>query len=104
MNPLALKFASPSAWCVVLSASMAACSPIPLVNPDVRGPVAVRKVWVDQSVNPQAALQARPLALGHGAIAKATIDRYQKSFESPPPPINVLNIGVGTPSSQGSGR
>ena len=25
------------------------------------------------------------------------IVRYQKSFETPPPPVNVLNLGVGTP-------
>ena len=30
-----------------------------------------------------------------GVAAKAAMDRYHKSFEEPPVPQNVLNIGVG---------
>ena len=31
-----------------------------------------------------------------GLAAKAAVDRYQKSFELPPPASNVFTIGVGT--------
>ena len=31
-----------------------------------------------------------------GLAAKAAVDRYQKSFELPPPSSNVFTIGVGT--------
>ena len=32
-----------------------------------------------------------------GVIGKSAIDRYHRSYELPPPPTNVYNIGVGTP-------
>ena len=32
-----------------------------------------------------------------GGAMKSAIDRYQKSFDTPPVPVNIFNIGVGTP-------
>jgi len=57
---------------------------------------AVRQAQKVQTIDPDAAL-SKPAEPGtDGSIAKAAIDRYQKSFETLPPPVNVLNIGVGT--------
>lgn len=62
---------------------------------------AVRAAKARQIINPDASRNAaRPDALD-GESAKATIDRYQKSFESPPPPVNVFTIGVGGASTGG---
>lgn len=56
---------------------------------------AVRAAKARQIINPDASRNAaRPDGMD-GASAKATIDRYQKSYESPPPPVNVFTIGVG---------
>lgn len=38
--------------------------------------------------------------LGDGVTAKAAVDLYQKTFESPPPAAPVFNIGIGTPSNR----
>lgn len=89
---------------MVLSTSMAACSQLPLLHTDNHRGETVRKVWAAQATHPQAPRQSRPPPLSSGMIAKASMDRLQKSFESPPAPVNVLNIGVGTSSSHGSGR
>ena len=57
---------------------------------------AVRAAKARQIINPDASRNtARPDGMD-GHTAKATIDRYEKSFETPPPPVNVFTIGVGT--------
>ena len=33
-----------------------------------------------------------------GVSAKSAVDRYQKSFENPPPPVQVFNIDFGSAS------
>jgi len=64
---------------------------------------AVRAAMARQIINPDASRNpARPDGMD-GNSAKATVDRYQKSFESPPPPVNVFTIGVGGGTS-GSAR
>lgn len=56
---------------------------------------AVRAAKARQIINPDASRNtARPDGMD-GASAKSTIDRYEKSFESPPAPVNVFTIGVG---------
>lgn len=58
----------------------------------------VRAANAQQIVNPDASRNTvAPNGL-HGAAAKATVDRYQKSFEAAQPSTNVFNIGVGTSS------
>ena len=38
------------------------------------------------------------------AALRAAIERYYKSFEAPPPPGNIFNIGVGTPMTVPAAR
>jgi len=64
---------------------------------------AVRAAKARQIINPDASRNtARPDGLD-GTSAKATIERYQKSYESPPPPVNVFTIGVTGGSSGTTG-
>lgn len=57
---------------------------------------AVRRAQAQQVIDPDAASRPRPAAGADGQAAKSSIDRYQKSFDVPPAPVNVLNIGVGS--------
>ncbi len=60
---------------------------------------AVNAAVAKQTMNPEASLN-RDAALGLGGKAsKATVDRYHRTFESPPTNTNVFNIGVGTGGS-----
>ena len=63
---------------------------------------SVRSVFAAQVINPQAAVMAPANALMHGAAAKASIDRYVRSFELPAPSTNLFTIGVGAPASTAS--
>lgn len=49
-----------------------------------------------QIINPDASLNRNPVNGMDGKAAAAAIDRYHKSFENPPPPVNVFTIGVGS--------
>jgi hypothetical protein len=55
-----------------------------------------------QVIDPNAPSKARAAPVADGQAAKAAVDRYQKSFETPPAPVNVLNIGIGSGNSGGS--
>ena len=79
--------------CSVLALSACASS---IWTPDAQWGQAVRQAQKVQTIDPDAALRQPAESGTDGAIAKAAIDRYQKSFETLPPPVNVLNIGVGT--------
>lgn len=62
---------------------------------------SVRAAQAQQVLNPDAPRNTDPVKGLHGVAAKSTVDRYQKSFETPPAPINVFNIGVTGSSSGG---
>lgn len=64
---------------------------------------AVNTAKAQQTVNPDASRNADPVAGLDGPAAKFTIDRYQKSYQTPPPPINVFTIGVGSSAGAGTG-
>lgn len=57
---------------------------------------AVMRARAQQVIDPDAPMRQRPPAVTDGQAAKSSIDRYQKSFDVPPPPVNVLNIGIGS--------
>lgn len=63
---------------------------------------AVRSAQAQQTLNPDASRNTAAPKGMHGAAAKATVDRYQKSYETPPPPVNVFTIGVGSTSASGA--
>lgn len=64
----------------------------------------VRAAQAQQTINPDASRNLAPPNGLEGAAAKAVVDRYEKSFETPPAPVNVFNIGVGNNSGGSSSR
>lgn len=57
---------------------------------------AVRGATAAQTVNPQASLVKPTVATMDGQAAKAAVDTYQRSFNTPTKQTSdVLNIGVG---------
>ena len=63
---------------------------------------AVRAARLQQTLNPNASQNFVAPAGLDGQAAKATIDRYERSFEMPPPPVNVFTIGVGSGAGGGA--
>lgn len=55
---------------------------------------SVEMARAQQTVNPQASLDSRPVEMIDGKSADALVDRYHKGFESPTS-VNIFNIGVG---------
>lgn len=85
----------------LLVAAASGCSTSPTLVDENFGQ-AVLRARAQQVVDPDAPSRRRePLGID-GQAAKAAVDRYEKSFENPPAPINVLNIGIGTGTSGGS--
>jgi hypothetical protein len=78
---------------MVLAALMAGCansSPTP--DYDLRFGDAVREARARQILNPDAA--AAPVTYGmDGKSARDAMVLYGKTFEAPPPVVNVINIG-----------
>lgn len=64
---------------------------------------AVNAAKAAQTLNPDAALSAAPPDGVSGQAADAAVDRYHKSFQTPPLTTNVFTIGVGSGGSSGSG-
>lgn len=55
-----------------------------------------------QTGDPAAAAKRSPAPGIDGKAAAASVQQYEKSFEAPPPPVNVFTIGVGNlPGSSG---
>jgi hypothetical protein len=58
---------------------------------------SLRRIQLEQSIHPHDTPPAYPPLVSDAVSGKAAIERYYKSYEMPPPPGNVFNIGVGTP-------
>lgn len=56
---------------------------------------AVNTAKAQQTINPDASRDRDPVAGLDGKAADAAVDRYHKSYETPPLPVNVFNIGIG---------
>lgn len=85
---------------LLVPALLAGCAVSPTPHYDARFGDAVRQARQAQTLNPQPSSTA---AQGiDGMAAKAASDRYVNSFKSPPPPVNVINIGgsIATGSGQ----
>ncbi|WP_116138624.1 hypothetical protein [Trinickia diaoshuihuensis] len=63
---------------------------------------SVRAVTAMQTLNPNASANEDPVAGVDGTAATAAQQNYGKSFLTPPPPVNVLTIGVGSSNSSGN--
>lgn len=55
---------------------------------------AVETARAQQTLNPQASQDTRPVEGIDGKSADAVVDRYHKGFETPST-VNIFNIGVG---------
>ncbi len=63
---------------------------------------AVNAAKAQQIINPDAGLAAAPPAGIGGQAANSTIDRYNRSFQTPPVTTNVFTIGVGSGGATGA--
>lgn len=64
----------------------------------------VRAAVAQQTANPDAPAKRAALGGIDGPAAKSTIDRYEKSYDTPPAPVNVFTIGVTGSASGGGSR
>lgn len=55
---------------------------------------SVDMAMAQQTLNPQASQDTRPVEMIDGQSASALVDRYHKSFEKPAA-INIFNLGIG---------
>ena len=81
------------------AALLTACGPTTPQRLDAQMGTSVDMVKAQQTLNPQASADARQVQALDGNAADATVKLYRKSFEAPPPPMNVFTIGVGGSSS-----
>lgn len=81
---------------LILSAMglIAGCGTTTPVALDAQMGSSVEMARAQQTLNPQASLDARPVEMIDGKSADALVDRYHKGFEKPPA-INIFNLGVG---------
>jgi hypothetical protein len=86
MNPITLALVLAAAG---VSAGCASSTP----QYDARFGDAVRQARLAQTLNPAAghAMTAAPTM--EGRTAREVSERYQESFKTPPPVVNVINIG-----------
>ena len=86
---------------LLLLALLGGCATSATPNYDMRFGDAVREAKQRMTLNPGAP-SADPVAGLDGPAAREAQQRYQNSFKSPPPVVNVINIG-GSVSGQGGG-
>lgn len=85
---------STSLWSGLACALLAGCAGYPAA--DAPWADSVRQVRTLQALHPQGLGPDVPPVPTDGVVAQHAVERMHKSFETPPPPVNVLNIGVGT--------
>jgi uncharacterized lipoprotein YajG len=83
-----------------LAALLAGCAASPTPNYDARFGDAVRQARQQMTLNPNAGASPAPIVGMDGRAARETVIRYQDSFKSPPPVVNVINIGGSTSGGQ----
>lgn len=89
----------PAALAALATALLAGCaSSTP--NYDARFGDAVRQARQAMALNPTPSATATPAVADGRSVQEAT-GRYHESFKTPPPVVNVINIG-GSPAGGGS--
>lgn len=83
-----------------LLALLGGCAVSPTPNYDARFGDAVRQARQQMTLNPNAGANPDPVVGMDGLAARETVIRYQDSFKSPPPVVNVINIGGSPAASQ----
>ena len=81
--------------CLAL-ALLAGCSTTP--HYDKHFGDAVRQARAAMTINPGAAANPDEVAGLDGKAAAKAVERYEESFKTPPPVVNVINIGNGNPA------
>lgn len=97
INGMAVKAAL---LCAALALSGCASS---IWTPQASFGQAVRQAQQTQVMDPAAPKPSVAEVGTDGVIAKSAVDRYQRSFEILPLPVNVFNIGVGTGTGASGG-
>ena len=77
----------------LLLSLLTACSTTVTPNYDAKFGSAVREAKLKMTINPDAGKKPDLVVGVDGIAARETIIRYQDSFKTPPPVINVINIG-----------
>jgi len=72
---------------------LAACASTNTPNYDTRFGEAVRQARQRQTLNPGASSNPDPVAGMDGKAAHDALILYQGTFKTPPPVVNVINIG-----------
>lgn len=72
---------------------LGACATTTTPNYDLRFGEAVRQARQRQTLNPTASANPDPVAGMDGKAAHDALILYQKTFKTPPPVVNVINIG-----------
>jgi hypothetical protein len=78
---------------LLLTAFLAGCASSFTPNYDQRFGDAVRQARQRMTLHPNAGNNPDPVLGMDGKAARETAVRYQDSFKSPPPVVNVINIG-----------
>jgi hypothetical protein len=78
---------------LLLVVLLAGCAASNTPNYDARFGEAVRQARQQMTVNPNAGSNPDPVAGMDGKAAREGFGRYEESFKTPPPVVNVINIG-----------
>jgi hypothetical protein len=78
---------------LLVLAFLGGCATSTTPDYDLRFGEAVREARLRMTINPNAGANPDPIAGMDGRSSHETILRYQDSFKSPPPVVNVINIG-----------
>ena len=96
-----MNFMPPTLRClstVGLSLALAACDTSPTVVDQHFG-MAVQRAQAQQTHVIAARQSHAPVSDTDGAAALSAVTRYQQSFQTPPAPTPIFNIGLGATSA-----
>jgi len=79
--------------CACACAVLGGCAASPTPQYDMRFGSAVRDARLRMTINPDAGRSGDPVAGMDARAAHEGLVRYQDSFKTPPPVVNVINIG-----------
>lgn len=85
---------------LLVLALLGGCATSTTPNYDARFGDAVRQARLRMTMNPNAGANPDPMAGMDGRSAREAVGRYQDSFKSPPPVVNVINIGGSASAGQ----
>ena len=86
---------------ILLAVLTAGCQTV-TPNYDARFGDAVRDARKKMTINPNAGKNGDPVTGMDGRASREAMHQYQESYKTPPPAVNVINIG-GQIGGQGAG-